>query len=127
MKKLYLVLILCSTLPLGLFSQQYLTEKLVEMTIGTPEVQEYFEAFNTAFILSNHFCNNNNCRASKLVANKKVMILEKEDLFMRNLQNWIEFILIKRNNDRAIVKVKMHKNGFKTLKFIQKRGKWFLE
>ena len=109
------------------YSQQYLTERLVELTIETQQVQQYFEAFNTVFILSNNFINNNNCRAAVIRANKKVMILSKEDIFMRNLDQWMEFILVKRKEDRAIVKIKLHRAGSKTLRFMQNRGKWHLE
>lgn len=112
--------------PVKLPAQQYLTELLVELTIETEAVQEYFKAFNTVFIQSNVFCNNNNCRAAQLTANKKVMILDKDELFMRKLNKWMEFIVIKRNKNKATVKIKLHKEGFKTLKFVQNRGEWYL-
>jgi hypothetical protein len=113
--------------PCKLHAQQYLTERLVEMTIETEQVQEYFEAFNTVFIQSNYFCNNNNCRAAMLTTNKKVMILNKDELFMRKLNKWMEFILIKRNKNKATVKIKLHKAGFKTLKYVQNHGEWYLK
>jgi hypothetical protein len=128
MKQLYLILILTTFLfPFNLHAQQYLTERLVELTIETEPVQEYFEAFNTVFIQSNNFCNNNNCRAAMLTTNKKVMILNKDELFMRKLNKWMEFILIKRNKNKATVKIKLHKAGFKTLKYVQNHGEWYLK
>ncbi len=114
-------------IPFKINAQQYLTERLVELTIETEQVQEYFEPFNTAFIQSNNFCNNNNCRAAILSTNKKVMILSKDELFMRNMNKWMEFILIRRNENKATVKIKLHKGGFKTLKFVQNRGEWYLK
>ncbi len=109
------------------YGQQYLTERLVELSIETDEVQNYFKAFNTVFILSNDYCNNMNCRASILRTNKKVMILSREDIFMRKIDKWLEFTLIQRKGDEAFVKIKLHNARGTSMRFVQKKGEWLLE
>ncbi len=109
------------------YGQQYLTERLVELSVGTEEVQKYFEAFNTVFILSNEHCNNTNCRAAALKTNKKVMILSKEDIFMRKINKWLEFTSIQRKGPKAYVKVRLHKSRGTSLHFVQKNGQWLLK
>ncbi len=128
MKKIYPLIFLFFLLIMPFsFGQQYLTERLVELSIEDEKTKTYFEAFNTVFIQSNQYCNNSNCRASMLKASKKAIILEKEDLFMRNMNQYMEFISIRRKGNTAVVKIKYAKGGSSTLKFRQKRGIWHPE
>lgn len=128
MRYLPLLLTLIAFFPVEKTSaQQYLRQRLVELSLETDEVKAYFEAFSTVFILSNSFCNKMNCDAANLHTSKKAMILTREELFLRNMDKWIEFTLIKRKKNKAVVKVKLRKKGLETFKFIQKRGNWYLE
>jgi len=128
MRYLPLLLTLIAFFPVEKTSaQQYLRQRLVELSLETDEVKAYFEAFSTVFILSNSFCNKMNCDAANLRTSKKAMILTREELFLRNMDKWIEFTLIKRKKNKAVVKVKLRKKGLETFKFIQKRGNWYLE
>lgn len=138
----YLLFFTLAIIYAPLMGQQYITEKMVELTAAQPEVKAYFSAHPTIFILSNEWVNAENCRINQLSTSKVLLLMEEEELNLRKHKTWMEFNLIKRKQTEATVKIKLYdkvdvedkarkefeqKDKSLTFKFERQAGIWRLK